>query len=181
MNEHQSNYIQAVKTLETQGKIEFDKIEMSFIIKFINGLGELKYIEGFEIIDNNFANFLSKKFSSMEIPLALIGKINSNFFLNLNLENNIFNEILSLNENNIFTLEYLIEIEKNTLFKDANSLNNYIFNIFMKNKTNTLISRGNPLSLEDNQIIINFYKKSKNSESNLNQNKMIKMKLHFKQ
>ena len=80
LNKHQKSYIQSVKNLETQGKIEFSKYEMLFNIKFINEQRELKYIEDFEIINKNFANFLSKKFSRMEIPLAHIGKINSSFF-----------------------------------------------------------------------------------------------------
>ena len=53
------------------------------------------------------------------------------------------------------TIEYLIEIKKNNMTNDINTLNNYIVNVLLENGIQNLISYGNPINIE-NRLIFNL-------------------------
>ena len=154
LNEYQTGYIQFIKNLESKEQIKFTNNEISIIPKYLNGQSKLKYIEGFEIIDKNFADFLSKKFTNMMISLAYIGKKYDRFFLNCG---SIY-EILSLGESNNFSFEYVIKIVNNILIKDTYSLNNYIFDFIMYGGITEGYSEGYYISAKDKIIIIDLSK-----------------------
>jgi len=165
LNEYQTNYIQSIKNLESQEQIKFSKNELSIIPKYLNGQSKLKIIEGFEIIDKNFADFFSKIFNDMMIPVAYIGKIDDKFYINYD---SIY-EILSFGESNNFIFEYAIRIINNFSFKDAYSLNKYVFDLIIKKKKDELKSQGYHSSNKNNIIVIDL--------QNFNQNENGKLKL----
>ena len=122
----------------------------------------MKYFDGFEIIDGGFANILNKTFSNITIPIVNFVIINDKIFLYINYEQKNFYQIMSLNENNILNFGYLIEIEKNMVWKDINSLNYFIFDALQRNGIEYLFSQGNPISFDNNNIIFNLYSKNSN-------------------
>ena len=66
--------------------------------------------------------------------------INNKFLTVINQEEQNYYEIISLDSNNNFTFECLLQIVVNNIYRDKNSLNAYIFHFLSKNKLNNLIS-----------------------------------------
>ena len=156
LNENQTNYINSIKQNERQTKIKFNEHEGSFVLKKLNNNNDLKYIDSIEIIDKDFANYLYQIFNN-NIAIYKIDyiKIESKIFLIIYYNRNFIYEISSLNENDIMTIEYLIEIKKNNMTNDINKLNNYIVNVLLENGIQHLISYGNPINIE-NRLIFNL-------------------------
>ena len=74
---------QSFKDLEIKGGISFSNTEGNISLKRVNNNQKLIYIEDFEIIDNEFATFLSSKFAFkvnlMILPIIIlisISKVN---------------------------------------------------------------------------------------------------------
>ena len=122
----------------------------------------------FKIIDERFANFLYNKFNNIPKNIVYFGLINNQIFLNINYEQKNYFQIMNLNTSNNFSLEYIIEIIKNNIFNDLSLFNNYIFNNLLKNGIHNLVSKGNQISLGNNNIIFNVYLKNYGLENNVN-------------
>lgn len=74
LNKYQPNYMVSIKQLEEKEKFTFTKNKLIFNINYINNNERLKYIDNFEIIDREFANFLKQKFGKQidTIPIKYI-------------------------------------------------------------------------------------------------------------
>jgi len=155
LNKNQTNYINKIKQIERQSTNKFNEQEGSLVLKKLNNNG-LKYIDNIEIIDKDFVNYLYQIFNN-NIAIYKIDfiKIESKIFLIIYYNRNYIYEISSLNENDIMTIEYLIEIKKNNMTNDINTLNNYIVNVLLENGIQNLISHGNPINIE-NRLIFNL-------------------------
>ena len=155
LNKNQTNYINKIKQIERQSTNKFNEQEGSLVLKKLNNNG-LKYIDNIEIIDKDFVNYLYQIFNN-NIAIYKIDfiKIESKIFLIIYYNRNYIYEISSLNENDIMTIEYLIEIKKNNMTNDINTLNNYIVNVLLENGIQNLISYGNPINIE-NRLIFNL-------------------------
>ena len=157
INENLINYIDLIKKIEKQKNIRFTEDEISLKPKYLGNKIELKYFDGFELIDIKFATFLKQKFNIITMPLVIFGKINNMLLAIIEQQpQNIF-EIVSLDYENNLIVEYLIEIVKNNLFKDKISLNNFIYNVFLKDEIKYLYNKVNPISLENNNFVFNLY------------------------
>ena len=155
LNKNQTNYINKIKQIERQSTNKFNEQEGSLVLKKLNNNG-LKYIDNIEIIDKDFVNYLYQIFNNnIAIYKIDLIKIESKIFLIIYFNRNYIYEISSLNENDIMTIEYLIEIKKNNMTKDINKLNNYIVNVLLENGIQNLISYGNPINIE-NRLIFNL-------------------------
>ena len=155
INKYQINYINSIKKIEVEGAIKFSEDEVSLIPKYLNNKIKLKYFDGFDIIDIQLATFLRKKFNHMKMLSVKFVEINNMFLLII--ENEPLNYyLIDFNKENILTFKYLIEIVKNGLFKDNISLNNYIYNVLFKKGIETLFSKGNSISLENNNLVFNL-------------------------
>ena len=155
LNKNQTNYINKIKQIERQSTNKFNEQEGSLVLKKLNNNG-LKYIDNIEIIDKDFANYLYQIFNNnIAIYKIDLIKIESKIFLIIYFNRNYIYEISSLNENDIMTIEYLIEIKKNNMTNDINTLNNYIVNVLLENGIQNLISYGNPINIE-NRLIFNL-------------------------
>ena len=64
LNENQINYINNIKQIENKANIKFNENEGILVIKTLNNKSNLKYIDDFEIIDRDFAEFLNKTFNN---------------------------------------------------------------------------------------------------------------------
>ena len=155
LNKNQTNYINKIKQIERQSTNKFNEQEGSLVLKKLNNNG-LKYIDNIEIIDKDFVNYLYQIFNN-NIAIYKIDyiKIESKIFLIIYFNRNYIYEISSLNENDIMTIEYLIEIKKNNMTNDINTLNNYIVYVLLENGIQNLISYGNPINIE-NRLIFNL-------------------------
>ena len=157
LNQNKTNYINQIKKNERETKINFNEKEGSLVVKKLNNNNDLNYIDNFELIDKDFAYYLYQIFNdSISIYKIEYIKIDDKIFLIIDFNGNYIYEISRLNENNIITIEYLIEIKKNNISNDINSLNNYIGNLFIDNGIRNLISYGNPINIE-NKLIINLF------------------------
>ena len=152
LNENQINYINSIKQKDREIKL---KEKEGFLdIKQFNNDNNLIYIDNFEIIDKNFANYLNQIFgNSIMIYKVDYAKIEKKLFLIINLNQNHIFEIARLNENDNIIVEYLIEIVKNDLSNDINKLSNCICRILLENGLQQMISLGNPINFENNLFI----------------------------
>ena len=72
LNDNKPEYINAFKDLEIKGGISFTNTEGNISLKRFNNNQNLIYIEDFELIDKEFATFLSSKFKVNLIILPII-------------------------------------------------------------------------------------------------------------
>ena len=79
--ENKPEYINSLKDLEMSGGINFTNNEGKLSFKKVNNDQNLIYIEDFEIIDNEFATFLSDKFkiTLMILPIIILPRDNKIF------------------------------------------------------------------------------------------------------
>ena len=158
----QPNYLKAIEQIENNNKIIFMKKDFSFSNKTIKNI---EYIENYEIIDEEFAKFLSKKFINniCIIPTNFI--INENkFIFSYNLQKNNIYKISSSDEKGIFNNECIISISN----KNNSISNKSIFEIILKNGIEKLIS----LKLTKiNNIELEFYSIKEESNKNISINK----------
>ena len=158
LNKNQVNYINSIKKIETENSIEFTENEKSLKIKYLCNQIKLKYLNGFEIIDIRFATFLKKIFNNIVILPVIFAAITNNKILTIiNEEERHYYEIFSLDPSNILTFECLMQILVNKIVKDKNYLNGYILNFLIKNDLSSLKSKGNPISLENNNFKFCLY------------------------
>jgi hypothetical protein len=103
LNDNKPEYINSFKDLEIKGGISFTNTEGNISLKRFNNNQNLIYIEDFEIIDKEFATFLSSKFkvNLMILPIIILPR-----------ENRIFTIITS---NQGYTIK-LIKINLNFIF-----------------------------------------------------------------
>ena len=94
MNDNKPEYINSFKDLEVKGGIDFTNTEGNISLKRFNNNQNLIYVEDFEIIDNEFATFLSSKFvvNLMILPVIILPR-----------ENKIFT-IITYNQNYIYEI-----------------------------------------------------------------------------
>ena len=157
INKYQINYINSIKKIEVEGTIKFTDDELSLKPKYLNNQINLKYFDGFDIIDIKLSTFLRYKFNYTTMFLVKFVEINNMFLLIIENEPYNYYQIIAFNSDSILSLKYLIEIVKNNLLKDNISLNNYIYNVLLKEGIEPLFYKGNPISLENNKIVFNLY------------------------
>ena len=140
----------------------------------------LKYIDNFEIIDTGFAIFLQKYFyQKLKLPLITFCIAENFILLMINYNNEFFYEIANFNLNCNLSIEYLIHF-KNNKFTNINQFNNYIFQFFIKNGIQKLISSGNPIKTENGSVIFDIYhiNNNLNKTSFINLNKLYQTKIN---
>ena len=183
INEKMPDYINDIMPYEKIGGCKFDENQNCFIIKYINNQIKLLYIDNFEIIDNQFADFLKQKFGNniLVIPTNF-AIIKDKILLLFNFENYHFFEIASLNPNNLETnIDYLIEIKSTGNNFSYEVLYKTIYPIIFQHDIKTLrtpIKIGNnitfqfhPLNNDFTQNIqVNLDKKNENIDLNMNNN-----------
>ena len=157
INFFQINFINSIKKIEVERAIKFTENELSLKPKYLNNQIKLNYYDGFDIIDIKLATFLRKKFNHITMLLIKFVAINNMLLLIIENEPQNYYQIISFNSDKILTCKYLIQIVKNDLLHDKTSLNNYIYNVLLKNEIEPLFYKGNPISLENNNIILNLY------------------------
>ena len=174
LNKYQPNYMVSIKQLEEKEKFTFTKNELIFNINYINNNERLKYIDNFEIIDREFANFLKQKFNKQIDTIPIIYMINQNkFILAIKFKNNYIYEIATPNANGILTVQYLIEINYNNINNSTNHFDKNIFKLITEIGVEKLISFNEPIksgnniilkihSINEGNIIFNFDGKKKN-------------------
>ena len=81
LNDNKPEYINSFKDLEIEGGIRFTKTEGNISLKRFNNNQNLIYVEDFEIIDKEFATFLSSKFkvNLMILPIIILPSENRIF------------------------------------------------------------------------------------------------------
>ena len=81
LNDNRPEYINSFKDLEIQGGISFTNSEGNISLKRLNNNQKMIYIEDFEIIDNEFATFLSSKFKDNLniLPIIILPRENKIF------------------------------------------------------------------------------------------------------
>ena len=170
INESDNDYFNSIKQYDTPGAINYTLGESLLQKNNINGLNGLHYIDNFEIIDGGFANFLYNRFNQqLHLPQANFIIIENYILLMINLNNEYTYEILSFTQSCELTVEYLIYFASNK-FSDISQLNNYVFQYFIRNGIQKLISLGNPIRTENDNLIFNiipiYYNKLRNSIQN---------------
>ena len=156
-------------------EIQLSENENSLLIKHINFPVNCYYLDNFEIIDERFANNLSKMLKDIKIYPAYFGTIkNKNIFLEINAEQNFLYEIMSLNLDNVLIFEGLIEIKSNNGFYSNNLLKDYIFSYLGKNIMKSLVYKGNPIMIDNNNIAFNLYTSKSININTRNKNKSVK-------
>ena len=155
LNIHQNNYTRNIE----KEKIKFSQQDKEFNIKYINKNNNLAYIDNFELIDEEFALFLSKTYNNEIniLPTNLIFNENK-FIFSIKLINNYIYEITSLYEKDVLKCEYTIEIlNNNNIYYDIKLLNNYFFKIIYEKGINKLISCRNPMIIDNTELIFQFH------------------------
>ena len=160
INNFQINYINSIKKYEEKEAINFNENEISPIPKDLNNYIDIKYFDGFDIIGEQFATFLKKKFNNITIPLIYFVIIQDKLYANIFHGQKNYYQIMDLNSNHNLNFEYIIEITKNRLFNDTKSLNYYFFYIFAKKGIQNLFYQENPISLENDNFIFNLYNRT---------------------
>ena len=123
----------------------------------LNNNSNLIYIDDFELIDEEFAQYLFQMFNHcLTFYKVDYAKINNKIFLIIYLNQNPIYEIIEINNNNIIRVLYLIEIMKNNIINNTYELSNYIGNVLLNNEINKLISYGNVINIGNN-LSINLY------------------------
>ena len=163
LNENQINYINNIRQIENKTNIKFNENEGILVIKTLNNKSNLKYIDDFEIIDRDFAEFLNRTFNNtINFYKVYYLKIENKILLIIHCNQKYIYEIANLNNDDIITVEYLIEIV-NSLSDDINSLNNYIGNALLNIGIKKMISYGNPVNIGNN-LIINLFEIRNNNK-----------------
>ena len=163
LNENQINYINNIKQIENKANIKFNENEGTLVIKILNNKSNLKYIDDLDITDRDFAEFLSRTFNnSINFYKVFYLKVENKLFLIIHCNPKYIYEIANLNNDDIITVEYLIEIV-NSLSDDIDSLNDYIGNSLLNIGIKKMISYGNPVNIGNN-LIINLYEIRNNNK-----------------
>ena len=83
LNDNKPEYINSFKDLEINGGISFTNTEGNISLKRLNNNQKIIYIEDFEIIDNEFATFLSSKFKDNLniLPIIILPRENKIFVI----------------------------------------------------------------------------------------------------
>ena len=152
LNDNKPEYINSFKDLEINGGISFTNTEGNISLKRLNNNQKIIYIEDFEIIDNEFATFLSSKFKDNLniLPIIILPRENKIFAIITYNQNYIY-EIVISNNKNIYKAEYVLEIlNNNTITSDKKNLNNYILDVFNTYGIQKLIAQKSPFHTGNN-------------------------------
>ena len=169
------SYIIEQNEFQGENGIQFNNEEKIIIPKNLNFPIAFKYLDDFEIIDKKFGDFLRLKFEGIILPIVHFGLIkNNNIFLIINLKEQYFYQIMSLNNEDNLSFKYAIEIVKDIKSISDCISNNFIFGFLLKYDLKNLIKLGNPIKLNKGGIIISLY-------SNYNSPKQKKSKSLSKQ
>ena len=156
LNIKKIDYINYLKKYETPGGIIFKGNEIILTHKYINNKPTLKYIDNFEIIDQEFYYFLIQKYGeNLFMYKVYYATIEDKIFLIIDYEQTYIYEIVSINpEVGDFIVEYLIEVTiqniYNSTFYNKNSLHNLIFKTLFNFGIHKFISMENPIIVTDN-------------------------------
>ena len=157
LNEKQKNYINKIKQKESEKISNFKEDENSLVVNKLKNNSNLKYIDDFEIIDEEFAQYLFQIFNpSLTFYQVNYVKIKNKIFLVIYLDQKPILEIIKINDNNIIKVLYLIEIVKNNFIEDTYELINYIGNALMDYGISKLSSYDKVINIEKN-LSINFH------------------------
>ena len=128
LNGNNIRYINEIKQIEQTGLIKFNESYNSFNLRYIDDQNKLILIEDFDIIEQQFAEFLKKIFNNISLVEVNFGFIENKIFLIifLNQTTNIY-EIVSFNQEDDFVVEYLIGLNNNNIALDKNYINMSIF------------------------------------------------------
>lgn len=179
LNENKSNYINGIKKIEIPGVINFNEIENSFTTKYIDNNPNLNYIDGFEIIDQEFASFLNQKFyNGLKMFICYYSTIENKILLIINLnQTSYIYEIVSINQDGgDIIIEYLIELKKikNDTTYDIDSLINFVFQTIRTNGIDKLIKNENLISIDDN-LVLSFHPINKAFNKNIKKSNFIQL------
>ena len=171
LNDNKPEYINSFKDLEIKGGISFSNTEGNISLKRFNNNQNLFYVEDFEIIDNEFATFLSSKFAFevnlMILPIIILPRENKIFTIITYKQNYIY-EIVIPNNENIYKAEYILEIlNNNPVTHDKKNLNNHILNVFNTYGIQKLIAQKSPFHTGNN-IHFNLYPVNGSNIANIN-------------
>ena len=133
LNQNEKKYINDIQKYEMSAMNDINEINGDCFFDYNNGQIYLKYVDNFEIIDQNFAIFLKQKFNNINpIGINFVNKDRKILLITKFNENNIY-EIASLNQND-YSVEYIIEIANNYTIKDINYIIKDILNEITNNK-----------------------------------------------
>ena len=149
LNNSKPAYMASIKQFEIRDNFSLIGNHGIFYPKYINNNINLKYIDKFEIIDKEFASFLSKIFNNHIdlLPINFVFK-DGKIILAIKLKQNYIYEISSVNNSDDIIFENLIEINNNINY----NFNDYLFKIIFDKGVKKLIS--NIVTKVDKSIII---------------------------
>jgi len=156
LNIHKIDYINHIQKYEIPGGTKFQGSEIILTPKYINNKPTLKYIDNFEIIDQEFYSFLIQKYGeNLFMYKVYYSNIEDKIFLIIDYEQTYIYEIVNINpEGGDFIVEYIIEVKiqniYNSSFYNKNSLNNLIFKTLFNFGIHKFISIENPIIVTDN-------------------------------
>ena len=151
LNQTQNIYVQQIKALETSGLIQFTKNESEFIAKIFYEQPHLKYLDGFVLIDKEFASSLKNLFKeSINILSINYLTYGDKMLLKIDFNHSYIYEIVKYNNKQNFEVIYLIEIIKKDRIDDIASLYRFIF--YMNDIKNS-VPIANPLIINKDFII----------------------------
>ena len=157
INNSDINYFNSVNQYNSPAAFNFIGEKSKLNYKYINNQEKLKYIDDFEIIDSGFAFFLQKFFSqNIHLPAANFIIIDNLILLIINVNNEFIYEIISYDSNCGLKIEYLMELIS-FKFLNRTQLNTYTFQFFHSNGIKKLISSGNPIREQNNNISFNIF------------------------
>ena len=169
LNDNKPEYINSFKDLETKGGISFSNTEGNISLKRFNNNQNLFYVEDFEIIDKEFATFLSSKFkiNLTILPIIILPRENKIFTIITYNQNYIY-EIVIPNNENIYKAEYILEIlNNNPVTHDKKNLNDHILNVFKTYGIQKLIAQNSPFHTGNN-IYFKLYLINGSNIANIN-------------
>ena len=149
LNNSKPAYMASIKQFEIRDNFSLIGNHGIFYPKYINNNINLKYIDKFEIIDKEFASFLSKIFNNHIdlLPINFVFK-DGKIILAIKLKQNYIYEISSVNNSDDIIFENLIEINNNINY----NFNDYLFKIIFDKGVKKLIT--NIVTKVDKSIII---------------------------
>ena len=151
------NYFNSLSQYNSPGAFNFIGEISKLNYKYINNQEKLKYLDNFELIDTGFATFLQKFFFHNIYLLSGNFIFIDNFILIIINDNNEFiYEIHSYDSNCELKIEYLMELISSRII-NRTQLNTYIFQFFHSNGIKKLISSGNPIRDQNNNVAFNLY------------------------
>ena len=157
INNSDKNYFNSLNQYNSPGAFNFIGEKSKLNYKYINNQEKLKYIDDFELIDLGFANFLQKFFSNnIHLPAANFIIIDNLILLIINANNEFIYEIISYDSNCGLKIEYLMELISSK-FLNRIQTNTYTFQFFQSNGIKKLISSGNPIREQNNNISFNIF------------------------